>query len=505
MLAQARSRLQRLTPPQAQDALAAGALLVDIRPDWQRAAEGEVPGALLVERNHLEWRFDPACDARLPQATGYDVQVIVLCSEGYTSSLAADSLRALGLHRATDVIGGFHAWSAEGIPVQPAPGVGSGAGTAGSPRVGSAAMTDRRLRVAVVFGGRSSEHAISCVSAGSVLAHLDRARFDVIPVGISADGAWVQGTDEPAELMIRNRKLPAVDGAAAALALPGDPTRRELVRIEGDRAGEVLSGIDVVFPVLHGAFGEDGTIQGLLELADLPYVGSGVLASAAGMDKEFARKLLGTEGLPVTDAVVLRADTATLTADQRERLGLPVFVKPARAGSSMGITKVVDWSELPSAIATARAVDPKVLIEAAVIGREIECGVLEFPDGRVEASLPAEIRLVAEDSAGWYDFDAKYLDNACEFDIPAKLDDDVAAGLRAMAVSAFRSLDCQGLARVDFFVGPDGALTVNEINTMPGFTPISMYPRMWAVTGVDYPTLLSTLIDTAVARGTGLR
>jgi D-alanine-D-alanine ligase len=366
-------------------------------------------------------------------------------------------------------------------------------------------MTDRRLRVAVVFGGRSSEHAISCVSAGSVLAHLDRARFDVIPVGISADGAWVQGTGEPAELMIRNRKLPAVDGAAAALALPGDPNRRELVRIEGDRAGEVLSGIDVVFPVLHGAFGEDGTIQGLLELADLSYVGSGVLASAAGMDKEFARKLLGTEGLPVTDAVVLRAGTATLTADQREWLGLPVFVKPARAGSSMGITKVVDWSELPSAITTARAVDPKVLIEAAVIGREIECGVLEFPDGRVEASLPAEIRLVAEDSAGWYDFDAKYLDNACEFDIPAKLDDDVAAGLRAMAVSAFRSLDCQGLARVDFFVGPDGALTVNEINTMPGFTPISMYPRMWAVTGVDYPTLLSTLIDTAVARGTGLR
>ncbi len=366
-------------------------------------------------------------------------------------------------------------------------------------------MTDRRLRVAVVFGGRSSEHAISCVSAGSVLTHLDRARFDVIPVGISRDGAWVLGTDEPAELAIRDRKLPAVDGAAAALALLGDPTRRELVRIAGDRCGEVLSGVDVVFPVLHGAFGEDGAIQGLLELADLPYVGSGVLASAAGMDKEFARKLLGIEGLPVTDAVVLRADNATLTADQRERLGLPVFVKPARAGSSMGITKVADWSELPSAIATARAVDPKVLVEAAVIGREVECGVLEFPDGRVEASLPAEIRVVAEDSAGWYDFDAKYLDDACEFDIPAKLDDDVAAGLRAMAVAAFRSMGCQGLARVDFFVGPDGALTVNEINTMPGFTPISMYPRMWAVTGVDYPTLLSTLIDTAVARGTGLR
>ncbi len=350
-------------------------------------------------------------------------------------------------------------------------------------------MTGPQLRVAVVFGGRSSEHAISCVSAGSVLTHLDRTRFEVIPVGISAEGAWVLGASEPAELAIRDRMLPAVNGTAAALTSPG----------------EVLSGVDVVFPVLHGAFGEDGTIQGLLELAGLPYIGSGVLASAAGMDKEFARKLLHVAGLPVTDAVVLRRADATLTAEQRERLGLPVFVKPARAGSSVGITKVADWSELPSAIATARAVDPKVLVEAAVTGREVECGVLEFPDGRVEASLPAEIRVVARDAAGWYDFDAKYLDDACEFDIPAKLDDDLTAELQSMAVAAFRSLDCQGLARVDFFVGPDGVLTVNEINTMPGFTPISMYPRMWTVTGVEYPSLLSILIDTAVARGTGLR
>ncbi|MGH3548367.1 MAG: D-alanine--D-alanine ligase family protein [Pseudonocardiaceae bacterium] len=366
-------------------------------------------------------------------------------------------------------------------------------------------MTDRRLRVAVVFGGRSSEHAISCVSAGSVLSHLDRTRYDVIPVGIGADGAWVLGTDDPAELTIRDRRLPAVDGAAAPLVLPGDPTRRELVRIAGDRVGEVISGVDVVFPVLHGAFGEDGTIQGLLELADVPYVGSGVLASAVGMDKEFARTLLRAQGLPVTDAVVLRAGDAALTAQQRQRLGLPAFVKPARAGSSMGITKVTDWSGLPAAIVTARAVDPKVLVEAAVVGRELECGVLEFPDGRIEASLPAEIRVMAPGAASWYDFDAKYLDDACEFDIPAKLDDDVAAELQSMAVAAFRALDCQGLARVDFFVGSGGALTVNEINTMPGFTPISMYPRMWAVTGVDYPSLLSLLIDTAVARGTGLR
>lgn len=364
-------------------------------------------------------------------------------------------------------------------------------------------MTERRIRVAVVFGGRSSEHAISCVSASSVLGHLDRERFEVIPVGITPDGAWVLGSLDPAELQIHDRQLPSVTGGAA-LALPADPTRGGLVRLESDRAGEAFSGVDVAFPLLHGAFGEDGTIQGLLELAGIPYVGPGVLASAAGMDKEFTRKLLRAEGLPVADGVVLRPGVTTVDPAQRERLGLPVFVKPARAGSSVGISKVAEWAELDAAVATARATDPKVLVEAAMTGREIECGVLEFPDGRVEASLPAEIRIVAR-SCGWYDFDAKYLDDACEFDVPAKLDDETTTRLRAMAVDAFRALDCQGLARVDFFLDDGDRLTVNEVNTMPGFTPISMYPRMWSVTGVDYPALLSTLIGTAVARGTGLR
>ncbi len=365
-------------------------------------------------------------------------------------------------------------------------------------------MTQRKTRVAVVFGGRSSEHAISCVSAASVLANLDPDRFEVVPVGITRAGAWVLGSGDPTALQIRDRQLPSVPKGGVALALPGDPTRGGLVLLEPGRAGQAFSGIDVVFPVLHGANGEDGTIQGLLELAGLPYVGAGVLASAAGMDKEFTRKLLRAEGLRVTDAVVLRPGTARLTAEQRDRLGLPVFVKPARAGSSVGITKVTDWAGLDAAIATARAVDPKVLVEAAVVGREVECGVLEFPDGRVEASLPAEIRIVGGDT-DWYDFDAKYLDDVCEFDIPAKLDDAVTEELRGLAIAAFRALDCQGLARVDFFVGDDGTLTVNEVNTMPGFTPISMYPRMWATTGVDYPTLLATLVDTALARGTGLR
>ena len=360
-----------------------------------------------------------------------------------------------------------------------------------------------RVRVAVVFGGRSGEHAIACVSAGSVLANLDRERFDVVPVGITPDGAWVVGADDPRELAIDDRALPSVDASRPALALPGDPTRGGLLVLEPGRAGEVFAGVDVVFPVLHGPYGEDGTIQGLLELAGVPYVGAGVLASAAGMDKEFTKKLLAAEGLPIGDHVVLRPGTATLTEAERERLGLPVFVKPARAGSSLGITRVTAWGDLDAAGATARQHDPKVLVEAAIVGREIECAVLERPDGTVVSSLPAEIRIVG--GAAFYDFDAKYLDDVCEFDVPAELDDDVAERLRDMAVAAFRALDGQGLARVDFFVGPDAAITVNEVNTMPGFTPISMYPRAWAVTGVDYPSLLTTLVETALARGTGLR
>ena len=363
--------------------------------------------------------------------------------------------------------------------------------------------TPRKTRIAIVFGGRSTEHAISCVSAGSILRALDPDQYDVVPVGITRDGAWVVGADDPRELAIDDRALPSVDGSRPALALPGDPTRGGLLVLEPGRAGEVFAGVDVVFPVLHGPYGEDGTIQGLLELAGVPYVGAGVLASAAGMDKEFTKKLLAADGLPVGDHVVLRPGTATLTEAERERLGLPVFVKPARAGSSLGITRVTTWDDLDGAIATAREHDPKVLVEAAIVGREIECAVLERPDGTVVSSLPAEIRIVGE--AAFYDFDAKYLDDVCEFDVPAKLDDDVAAELRDMAVAAFRALDGQGLARVDFFVGPDAAITVNEVNTMPGFTPISMYPRAWAVTGIDYPTLLTTLVETALARGTGLR
>ena len=365
-------------------------------------------------------------------------------------------------------------------------------------------MSSPKTRVAVVFGGRSSEHTISCVSAGSVLANLDKERFEIVPIGITREGGWVLGTSDPQTLAIQGRELPSV-GGGTSLVLAGDPTNRELATLRPGAEVEALTAVDVVFPVLHGAFGEDGTIQGLLELADTPYVGAGVLASAAAMDKEFTKKLLAAEGLSVGTYVSLRRDQSTLSEACRERLGLPVFVKPSRAGSSIGISRVTSWDQLDAAIALARKTDPKVLIEAAVVGREVECGVLEYPDGRVEASLPAEIRVLSEETNAWYDFETKYLGEDAELDIPAKLSDELTERLRAAAVEAFRALDCQGLARVDFFVGAEGELTINEVNTMPGFTTKSAYPKMWEVTGVDYATLLATLIDTAIARGTGLR
>ncbi|MGQ4596768.1 D-alanine--D-alanine ligase [Nocardia sp. R6R-6] len=369
-----------------------------------------------------------------------------------------------------------------------------------------------RVRVAVVFGGRSNEHAVSCVSAGSVLRNLDPEKYEIVPIGITAAGGWVLGGSDVAALGIHDRALPSVDATGTALTLAVDPSRPGAL-IALDDPGAALGSVDVVFPILHGPFGEDGTLQGMLELAGIPYVGPGVLASAAGMDKEFTKKLLAAEGLPVGTQVVLRPGTATVDEQDRQRLGLPVFVKPARGGSSIGITKVTDWSELDAAIAAARAHDPKVIVEAGIVGREVECGVLEFPDGRVSASVVAEIRMPETGVTGparttrapeFYDFDTKYLDDVCEFDVPAKLDDEVCDQIRELAVRAFQALDCQGLARVDFFVTERGPV-INEINTMPGFTAISMYPRMWEATGLDFAMLISTLIETALARGTGLR
>jgi D-alanine-D-alanine ligase len=366
----------------------------------------------------------------------------------------------------------------------------------------------RKTRVAVVFGGRSAEHAISCVSAGSVLAALDPDRYEVVPVGITRDGRWLLTDGDPSRLAITDGTLPEVtDGTAVSLV--GDPAGRGLAVLEPGQAIGRLTEVDVVFPVLHGAYGEDGTIQGLLEMSGLPYVGSGVFASAASMDKEFTKKLLAAAGLPQGDHQVLRdadgavcPDPAMLDEAARERLGLPVFVKPARAGSSIGITRVTDWAQFPAAVAEAAAVDAKVIVEAAVPGREIECGVLAARgDGLPEASLPAEIRL--REGVDWYDFAAKYLDDAAEFDIPAELAPEQTAAVRAAARRAYLALDCRGLARVDFFLGtgPDGAdlLVINEVNTMPGFTPISMFARMWAATGVDFAELVDRLVSGALA------
>ncbi|WP_099184759.1 D-alanine--D-alanine ligase family protein [Mycobacterium kansasii] len=367
--------------------------------------------------------------------------------------------------------------------------------------------SDRRARVAVVFGGRSNEHAISCVSAGSILRNLDPQRFEVIAIGITPQGSWVLTDGNPDALAITNRQLPAVNSQSGTLlALPADPQWGGRLVSLPPGAGEVLASVDVVFPVLHGPYGEDGTIQGLLELAGVPYVGAGVLASAAGMDKEFTKKLLAADGLPVGPHAVLRPSRPALSLDECERLGLPAYVKPARGGSSIGGSRVSSWDELPAAVAEARRHDPKVIVEAAVNGRELECGVLEFPDGTVRASTLGEIRVAGvrgrEDA--FYDFATKYLDDAAELDVPAKVDDDVADAVRDLAIRAFHAIDCQGLARVDFFLTEEGPV-INEINTMPGFTTISMYPRMWAASGVDYPTLLATMVETALARGVGLR
>jgi len=364
-----------------------------------------------------------------------------------------------------------------------------------------------KVRVAVVFGGRSAEHAISCVSAGSVIAALDPDRYEIVRVGITTDGRWVLA-DPDQRLAIEDGELPQVTGGTA-VSLVGDPAGRGLAVLDpGAAIGPALTRVDVVFPVLHGAYGEDGTIQGLLEMAGLPYVGSGVFASAASMDKEFTKKLLAAAGLPQGEHVVLRDATGAVCADPelldeaaRERLGLPIFVKPSRAGSSIGITKVTEWAQFPEAVATAPAVDPKVVVEAAVPGREIECGVLAGVDGGLPgASLPAEIRL--RPGVDWYDFSAKYLDDSVDFDVPADLTPEQIAAVQEASVRAYQALDCRGLARVDFFLatGPDGQtrLIINEVNTMPGFTPISMFPRMWAASGVSYPELVDRLVRSAL-------
>jgi D-alanine-D-alanine ligase len=368
---------------------------------------------------------------------------------------------------------------------------------------------ERKPRVAVVFGGRSSEHAVSCATAASVLSVIDGDAYDVVPIGISVEGKWVLESGEPERLALTAGHVPEVDATASAIALSADPTRPDLVVAEPGETPRVLGEVDVVFPLLHGPWGEDGTIQGLFEMSGVRYVGSGVLASAAAMDKHFTKMLLIAHGIRTTPYVVIlprewERDPAAVR-DAVEALGFPVFVKPARGGSSLGITKVTDRGGFDDAVEHARGFDPKVLVEPAMEGaRELECGILQQPDGDAEASSVAEITAYGRHE--FYDFEAKYLGEAgVTLQVPADLRRDVRDEVQRIAVDAFEALGCEGLARVDFFLLHDGRLLVNEVNTMPGFTPASMFPRMWAESGVDYPELVDRLLTLAMSRGTGLR
>ncbi|MFE4594222.1 D-alanine--D-alanine ligase family protein [Streptomyces laurentii] len=374
-------------------------------------------------------------------------------------------------------------------------------------------QSPRKPRVAVVFGGRSSEHAISVLTAGAVLRAIDRDVYDVLPIGITQEGRWALTADAPERMAIDGRTLPDVDALAESetggVVLPVDPASREVVLHEPGSLPQVLGEVDVVFPVLHGPYGEDGTLQGLLELSGIPYVGAGVLASAVGQDKEYMKRVFTSFGLRVGPYVTVRPREWDQNPNAaRKKIvefaadhGWPLFVKPARGGSSVGITKVDDLSGLDEAVEEARRHDPKIIVEALVRGREIECGVLEFEDGP-RASLPAEIPPVTDHD--FYDFEAKYIDSASGI-VPAPIGDKAIAEVQRLAVEAYEAVSCEGLVRADFFLTEEGDFVINEINTMPGFTPISMYPRMWQESGVGYPELVSRLVQAALNRSTGLR
>jgi D-alanine-D-alanine ligase len=366
--------------------------------------------------------------------------------------------------------------------------------------------------VAVLFGGRSSEHSISLITARGVLQAIDRRRWDVVTVGISTTGEWFLYPQEELEALLEENPIAELPVGEELVSLPLKVGESELIVRRDGPCGETVTRdrhVDVVLPLLHGPFGEDGTLQGLLELADLRYVGCGVTASAVGMDKHFMKLAFEAAGLEVGPyTVVTDRQWAVDPAGVRERiagLGFPVFVKPARAGSSFGITKVDGPEGLDAAIRTAREFDRKLVVEAGIQGREIECAVLQ---GRgtdpARTSMPGEIEIV--DEHAFYDFEAKYLSQAsARLSCPADLPPEAIDAIRAGAVTAFESLDGEGLCRADFFYTPDGRVVINEVNTMPGFTPISMYPRMWAESGLDYGKLIDELLTLALERPVGLR
>jgi len=351
-----------------------------------------------------------------------------------------------------------------------------------------------RETVAILFGGRSSEHEISCLSAGGVLTAIDRNKYDVLLIGITKNGDWV--------LVPESHPLSIVNGI-----LPEVPTNAPTVI--ADVAGFSVAGkslnVDLIFPTLHGPFGEDGSIQGLFEIADLPYVGSGVLASAVAMDKSFAKSIFAAHGLKVANGFTVTAKQwaadRKVFEEKANDLGYPLFVKPARGGSSRGTTKVKDASQLAEAIGEAHRFDPKAMLETAVIGLEIECAVLEL-DGKPQASKVGQIKI--DSKFEFYDFEAKYLDGATDILIPADIPEAASDAIRAASLDAFTSLGCSGLARVDFFFTNSGEIVINEINTMPGFTATSVFPKMWEATGKSYQQIVQALIDTAKRRENGV-
>jgi D-alanine-D-alanine ligase len=375
----------------------------------------------------------------------------------------------------------------------------------------------RKVRVAVIFGGRGPEHPISCLGGGNVLRTIDRDKYEVIPIGITAEGSWLEVADDPVKLSIAGGELPSVESVAkpdahvVPWAYQGDSA---VVASAPGHIPHVLSDVDVVLPVLHGPFGEDGTIQGLLELVGIPYVGAGVLASAVSLDKEYMKLIFAARGLPVGAHVVVHehdwpaasppTQAQRLVADQLAALGWPLFVKPARGGSSLGTSKAADEAELAQAIALAREFDPKVIVEKAITAREVEVAVLEGRDGAPpDTSLPGELRL--DGGEEFYDFDAKYLDASSGMLIPAPIPAGDIDRIRQLAATAFTAVSAEGLARVDFFYQPDGQILVNEINTFPGMSPTSYFQKMWEATGVPFGEVIDRLLQTALAKRPGLR
>ena len=370
------------------------------------------------------------------------------------------------------------------------------------------AAAGARPRVLLLFGGRSSEHPISCVTAAGVLHAADRQRWDVVPVGVARSGLWSHDELDVASFRLDGDVLPEVPEPEAPVSLRALPDGTvELTAADGSSLGPV----DVVFPLLHGPWGEDGTLQGMFESLGLPYVGCGVLASAVGMDKHFMKVAFQAAGLEVGpwETITARdwARDPEAALARAGALSYPLFVKPARAGSSFGITRVTEPAGLRAAVEEARRFDPKVVVEAGIVGREIECAVLDGHGAAApRASLPGEI-VVAHDEGEtqFYDFESKYQDTGTtQLSCPAELPEEEIERLRALAIRAFEAVDGSGLGRCDFFFTPDGRWVVNEINTMPGFTPISMYPAMWERTGLSYDDLISELLDLALERGVGL-